>query len=316
MKKSIICTLIFIFAMFFPIKVACLFAQQKSFHLNKVIQVLEEKKPALGMFSADRSPRNAMRLSESDMDFVIIDMEHSPNDITAVQIFLHSMIDKREVLAKGNPQPNVVPLVRIPSNGMEHNQYLIKQVLDLGVYGIVVPHVDTPEQAMSAVEACRYPQKKGAKDFYPVGMRGAAGAPAYRYWGISLPEYAEKADSWPLDPSGELLVICQIESREAVENITEIINTPGLSAVFIGPEDLSFSYGYPFGINEPEVESAKQTVLEACLKKDLPCVITADEKDIIRRIKEGFRILVLAGGDGGPSARSVEILRTAREYLR
>ena len=316
MKKNLIYALPFFLAAYSSTGVTCLFAQQTGLHLNRVIQLLEEKKPALGVFSADRSPRNAMRLSESDMDFVIIDMEHSPHDITAVQFFLHSMIDKREILAKGNPQPNVVPLVRIPSNGMEENQYLIKQVLDLGVYGIVIPHVDTPEQAMSAVQACRYPQKKGAKDFYPAGMRGAAGAPAYRYWGISLPEYAEKADSWPLDPSGELLVICQIESRQAVESITEIIDTPGLSAVFIGPEDLSFSYGYPFGINEPEVESAKQTVLEACLKKDIPCVITADEKDIIRRIKEGFRILVLGGGDGGPSARAVEILRTAREYLK
>lgn len=292
-------------------------AQQKNpFHLNKVIQLFEEGKPAFGLFSLDRSPRNAIVISESDLDYVFIDMEHAPWDINSLQLFLYSMINKREILAKGNPQPNVVPIVRIPANGAEKKEYMIKQVLDRGAYGIISPHIDTPEQARELVQACRYPQENNAQDYYPEGLRGAAGTPAPRYWGITLPEYIKKADAWPLDPSGELLVIIQIESKQAVENINEIIDVPGISAAFIGPFDLSFSLGYPADTSAPPVENAMQKVLKACLAKNIPCGITAGPDDIEKRLKEGFKLIAFHGLDGGPSTLVVEGLRVAREFLK
>ena len=106
----------------------------------------------------------------------------------------------RRIAEKGNVQPDVVPLVRIPPNSRERNQWIIKQVLDTGVYGLVLPHLNTVEEAQAAVVVARYPQVPGVADFEPVGQRGWWQRIAPRYWGLSAQEYYDAADLWPLDP--------------------------------------------------------------------------------------------------------------------
>ena len=96
--------------------------------------------------------------------------------------------------------------MRVPINGRERNNWLIKQVLDIGVYGIVCPMINTPENSLKAMH---YIQARGAADKEPVGMRGHAPNNAVRYWGVSGEEYFVKADVWPIDPDGEILPILQ-----------------------------------------------------------------------------------------------------------
>src|SRR5690606_11645477 len=95
-----------------------------------------------------------------------------PYDLTRLEGYLFGMIDKRQILQKGNLQPNVVPIVRVPSAGREQLLFVIKQVLDLGVFGLLVPHVDTAEDALAAVKASRFPQLRTAPDREPAGARG------------------------------------------------------------------------------------------------------------------------------------------------
>ncbi|MCH8174152.1 MAG: aldolase [Proteobacteria bacterium] len=283
-------------------------AQQDSPRLNKAIELLENDQAVFGLLSFDYSLNNARSMANSGLDFIIIDMEHAPFDVERLRQFLLGMTDKRSILRKGNLQPDVVPLVRIPATGGEDVMSQAKQVLDVGAFGVMYPSVSTRAQAEKSVGATRYPQLNGAEDFEPVGLRGRNPSNAVWYWGIR--DYHPRADVWPLDPNGELLAIIQIETPEGVENIDEIIAVPGIGVIFIGPSDLSTSMGYASPA-APEVEAAIQRVLRACLDNDVPCAITTGQDSVQQRIEQGFRF-VTVGLDGGLSTRTSEALRRGR----
>lgn len=278
--------------------------------LNKLIELFENDQPAFGVLSFDYSLNNARAMASSGLDFLFIDMEHAPFDIERLRLFLLGMTDKRSINEKGNLQPNVVPLVRIPAaGGAEELIAQAKQVLDVGAFGIFFPAVHTREQAELAVRATRYPQYNDAPDYEPAGLRGRNPSNAMWYWGVR--DYHAKADVWPLDPQGELLAMMFIESRAGVENIEEIITVPGLGGIFIGPSDLSTSMGYTSPA-APEVEQAIQTVLGACLEHDVPCAITTGQGSVQQRIDQGFRF-VTVGADGGLNTGASNALRLGRE---
>ena len=278
--------------------------------LNKLIELFENDQPAFGVLSFDYSLNNARAMASSGLDFLFIDMEHAPFDIERLRLFLLGMTDKRSINEKGNLQPNVVPLVRIPAaGGAEELIAQAKQVLDVGVFGIFFPAVHTREQAELAVRATRYPQYNDAPDYEPAGLRGRNPSNAMWYWGVR--DYHARADVWPLDPQGELLAMMFIESRAGVENIEEIITVPGLGGIFIGPSDLSTSMGYTSPA-APEVEQAIQTVLGACLEHDVPCAITTGQGSVQQRIDQGFRF-VTVGADGGLNTGASNALRLGRE---
>ncbi len=285
-------------------------AQSDNVRLNKLIQLFESEQPAFGVLSFDYSLNNARSMATSGLDFLFIDMEHAPFDIERLRSFLLGMTNKRSIQQKGNLQPDVVPLVRIPAGaGSEELVAQVKQVLDVGVYGVFFPSIENREQAELAIRATRYPQLNGADDYEPAGLRGRNPSNAAWYWGIS--DYHARADVWPLDPQGELLAMMFIESPEGVANIEEIITVPGLGGIFIGPSDLSTSMGYSSPA-APEVEAAIQTVLAACLEHDVPCAITTNARTVEERINQGFRF-VTVGTDGGLSAGARNALQLGRE---
>ena len=143
-------------------------------------------------------------------------------------------------------------MVRIPPNGGELNQFIAKQVLDIGVYGIVWPHVSTVEEARNAVQACRYPRPRAAAYYEPAGQRGDAPRTAARYWGISQPDYYKRADTWPLNPEGEVLVVVMCEEVRAIKNLPKMLKeVPGIGVVLIGEGDLSQDMGYPRQYDHP-----------------------------------------------------------------
>jgi 4-hydroxy-2-oxoheptanedioate aldolase len=277
--------------------------------LNKTIELLESGQPAFGILSFDYSLNNARSLARSGLDFVIIDMEHAPYDVERLRTFLLGMTDKRSILAKGNLQPDVVPIVRIPAIGQEDLLSQAKQVLDVGAFGVMFPSINNAAEAEMAVRATRYPQLNGAADYEPKGLRGRNPSNAVWYWGTR--DYHQRADVWPLDAGGELLAIIQVETLEAVENIEEILAVPGIGAIFIGPADLSTDMGYASS-SATEVEAAIQQTLRACLASDVPCAITTSPDSVATRLEQGFR-LVTVGLDGGLSARTTEALRRGRE---
>lgn len=282
---------------------------QDGVRLNKAIELLENDQAAFGLLSFDYSLNNARSLARSGLDFIIIDMEHAPFNIERLREFMLGMTDKRAIMEKGNLQPNVVPLVRIPAIGQEDLLSQTKQALDVGAYGVMFPSVNNAEEAEMAVRATRYPQINGADDYEPKGLRGRNPSNAVWYWGVR--DYYARADVWPLDPQGELLAIIQIETAEAVENADEIMSVPGVGVIFIGPSDLSADMGHASS-SAPEVEAAIQSVLATCLEKDIPCAITTSSRNVEQRIAEGFRF-VTVGLDGGLSAGTSDALRLGRE---
>lgn len=281
-------------------------------HLNRTIQTIADGKPAFGIFSGDFSLANARALAASDLDFIFIDMEHTPYDVETLQTFLLGMTNKQRILEKGNLQMDVTPLVRIPMNGRENLQWLVKQVLDVGAFGIVFPYVETREETENAISSMRYPQRRGDAAMQPAGTRGASPGIARWFWGAA--DYFDRADVWPLDPQGELLAVIQIESKKAVENIEEIAAVPGIGAIFIGPSDLSISYGVPGQRDHPEVAAGMSKVLAVCKRRNIPCGLTTGANDVARYLDEGYSFVTVGyWNDAGISGGVAEALEIARE---
>ncbi|MCH1554076.1 MAG: aldolase/citrate lyase family protein, partial [Luminiphilus sp.] len=175
--------------------------------LNKTIETLAAGQAAFGIFSGDRSLSNARSLSRSSLDYILIDMEHGPYDVETLQTFLLGMTNKAEIKATNSLTMNTTPIVRLPTNGREMNQYLVKQVLDMGVFGVMFPMINTREEAENAIASMRFPRSAGESDDGPQGLRGRSPGTAVWYWGTGYSEYLSKADVWPLDPQGELLAV-------------------------------------------------------------------------------------------------------------
>jgi len=286
---------------------------QEDDHLNRTIETIVDGKPAFGIFSGDFSLANARALATSELDFIFIDMEHTPFDLETLQTFLLGMTNKERVLEKGNLQMDVTPLVRIPMNGRENLQWLVKQVLDVGAFGIVFPYVETREETENAISSMRYPQRRGDAAMEPAGTRGASPAIARWFWGAS--DYFDRADVWPLDPRGDLLAVIQIESKKAVENIEEIAAVPGIGAIFIGPSDLSISYGVPGQRDHPEVAAGMKKVLDVCKRRNIPCGLTTSADSVEQYLEEGYTFVTVGywndAGISGGVAEALEIGRRA-----
>jgi len=156
--------------------------------LNGIIRALERGQPAFAAFT-NAEIDSALAFSISSYDAIVFEMEHNPWDGRILRDCFQYMLNRRQIAESGSIAPGVTPLVRIPPNGNEKNQWLAKQALDLGAYGIVWPHISTVEQAYNAVAACRYPRLKTAALSEPAGMRGDAPLAAARYWGLTQQEY-------------------------------------------------------------------------------------------------------------------------------
>ncbi|MEE4383025.1 MAG: aldolase/citrate lyase family protein [Pseudomonadales bacterium] len=281
-------------------------------HMNRTIETLEAGHPVFGLFSGDFSLTNARALARSDLDFVFVDMEHTPFDTETLRAFLLGMQDKQRMLEKGNAQMDVTPLVRIPMNGREQLQFLVKQVLDAGAFGVVFPFVETREEALNAVASMRYPQPRGDAAPEPVGIRGASPGIASWLWGV--PDYFTRADVWPLDPDGDLLAVVQIETALGVENIEEIAAVPGVGAIFVGPSDLSISYGVPGQRGHPDMQAALERVLAACKANEVPCGLTTGPDTVEDYLAEGWDFVTIGyWNDAGISPAPAEALATGRQ---
>ena len=275
--------------------------------LNSVIKALEEGKTALVPFTSS-DLESATALSSTAYDGVVFEMEHNPYDIAMLRDCLQYMLNRRQIVDRGSLAPGVTPMVRIPPNGGEMNQWTAKQVLDIGVYGIIFPHVSTVEEAWNAVRACRYPRLEEAPNYNPPGIRGDAPARAARYWGLTAQEYYARADVWPLVPHGEILVVIQCEEVRAIDNLPKMLKeVPGIGVVLIGEGDLSQELGHPRDYDHPVVAEAINTILRICKEHNVPCGHPhPDAQNLERLVADGYRFLM------PPPARSLALLEQAR----
>jgi 4-hydroxy-2-oxoheptanedioate aldolase len=188
---------------------------------------------------------------------------------------------------------------------------MIKQVLARGVHGILLCHAETPEAVKAFVESARYPfQTIGIGDGLEVGRRGSGGqGEAAAIWGLSAQEYLRKADVWPLNPEGEIMLGLKIENRRALANAEANAAVPGISFAEWGPGDMGMSFGYadqhdaPY---PPEMQMARTRVLTACKAAGVHFLNSVNPENVTQMIDEGVRI-----GSGGEEAANV-----GRQYTK
>ena len=263
--------------------------------LNGIIRALEQGRPAFTAFSPAEVD-SAFAFATSKYDGVVFEMEHNPWDARALRDGLQYLLNRRQIAQSGSLAPSVTPLVRMPVNGVEKAQWHAKQALDLGCYGIVWPHISTVEEAYNAVAACRYPRLKTAPRYEPAGIRGDGPTGAVRYWGLTQQEYYAKADVWPLDPGGEILVVLQIEDMRGVDNLDD--DTDRGEGDRRDPDRRRRprpGARHPAPVRAPGAAQAMARVVETCRKHNVvvghPHVEAGNAE---RLIKEGYRFLMCA----------------------
>ncbi len=199
---------------------------------NKFKEAIAKGEVQIGLWLSTASPYMAEMAATSDYDWLLIDGEHAPNTI-------QNLLGQLQAVAPYPAHPVVRPL--------EGDTALLKQVLDIGAQTVLVPMVDTAEDAKRVVSALRYP---------PVGKRGvgASIARASRWGRVS--DYMAKAEE-------DLCLLVQVESCEALKNLDEILAVDGIDGVFIGPADLSASMGHPDDAGHPEVLKT----IESCIRR-------------------------------------------------
>jgi 4-hydroxy-2-oxoheptanedioate aldolase len=235
---------------------------------NHVKRRLAAGEPSIGTWLSIPSPEAAEFLGRLPFDWLTVDAEHNPVDIrTLSQMFA--------AIGAGG----TAPMVRIPWNTPE----TFKRVLDAGAWGIVVPMVNSREEAEQAVEATRY---------YPVGNRSVGGGRHALSFNTGGKTYYENAND-------NILLVLQIEHIDGVNNIEEIMSVPGFDATFIGPNDLAASMGLGLGVSLesdiPELVDAIKTIRETAKKHGIaPGIHTSGPAGIKQRIEEGFQYCAMA----------------------
>jgi len=229
---------------------------------NKIKQMWRDKKcVTMGWLSVSHG-FTAEVMARQGFDVLCVDMQHGTTDMSDVWPMLQAI-----------SQTDTVPVVRVPWN----EPATIMKALDLGAYGIIVPLINTAEDAAKAVAACRYP---------PVGMRSSGPVRAVHYGGA---DYLAKAND-------EIVVMAMIETKEGLDNLDAICATPGLDAVYIGPSDLSFALGMaPRGDNPDPVHVATcDRIREAAHKQGIKaCMHCASAAFAAGAVKRGFDLVML-----------------------
>jgi len=271
---------------------------------NRIVDLLARRQVVFGWFADATTPEAAKRAAQDRlMDFVFINMEAVRSyDPAAVKAFQHRMLE-----AGLNTNPNDHPLMtRLP---IFHNDPVAArrrtaEMLNLGSHAIVFPGMESAEEATQAIAAMRLAKTAAAsKSPRPPGERPDSLGDAPGYWGMGDDEYQMRADVFPLNPVGELAAVFIIESEKGLANSREITRVRPTIAI-PGPGTL----GRLYQGDMVKVEAAIQTQLASCKEFDVPCGITANATDVEKRIKEGFRVIIIYDRD---YAETIKVGRAA-----
>src|SRR5438034_11197958 len=279
-------------------------ANAKPPRINKAIELLEQGQPIYYTGShegTEGSLEHGVKDAQTWADYISYDMEHAPFDVKGLADYMRG-------LAKGGPTrsghrtPAVI--VNVPVNGTDEatiraNAWMFHQVLATGVHGILLCHADSPGAVKAFVEAVRFPtHKQGVDQGISEGRRGVHGnTTAARIWGISADQYIDKADVWPLNPNGELLLGLKLEDKYALANAEENLKVPGIAFAEWGPGDMSLSLGVRnvgSGPMPAVLQQARARVLAATRARRIFFLNSVNATNVIDMIKEGVMI-----GSGG-----------------
>jgi 4-hydroxy-2-oxoheptanedioate aldolase len=247
--------------------------------VNRFKQALAAGSQQIGLWNSLASAVTVEVVAGAGFDWLLVDMEHSPNDLPLVHTQLQAVA----------AYPTCAPVVRPPWNDMVG----IKRLLDLGVQTFLIPYVQNAEQAAAAVRSTRYP---------PHGVRGFASASRATRFG-RIPGYWQRAHE-------QICVLVQVETAEALSQIEAIAGVEGVDGIFIGPGDLSASMGYLGQPSHPEVIRAIEDAMRRIHAAGKPSGFLTGDETLARRMLDLGCQFVAVGADVVLLARAADGLRS------
>jgi 4-hydroxy-2-oxoheptanedioate aldolase len=279
----------------------------KAKRINRAVELLADGQPIYytgshtgapgGSGSASEAFEQGKKDAQTFADYISYDMEHTAYDIVGLTAYMKGLVAGGPTKS-GHRTPAVI--VNVPVNGLDEatvraNSWMFQQVLAAGVHGIMLTHADNPGAIKAFVEGVRFPShKQGIGPLLGEGHRGVHGsAPAAAIWGLSVKDYEERADPWPLNPNGELLLGVKEEDKYALANVEENLKVPGIGMAEWGPGDMAMSLGVTSGadaVNDPRMVAARGKVLAACKANHIAFLNTMTVRDVTKMIQEGVRV--------------------------
>ncbi len=254
---------------------------------NRVKRILRDGGVAIGtMVSHVRTPSIAVMLKAAGFDYFFLDSEHGAFDLETIQDIC--------LVAR---EAGIVPILRVPGTENDH----LFRPLDVGVMGLLCPHVDSGEQARAIIRSAKY---------YPLGERGMS------LRNVHTGFRGGKGDEVTRRLNEETFIAAQVETAKAVENIEAIVAVEGIDAVYVGPNDLSQTVGVPGQIHHPEVTARIDRVIAACRRAGVaPGLHTYDLESAQGWLKKGIRLLGYSGDAAFIVDTGARIVTSLRGFL-
>lgn len=279
--------------------------------INKAIELLEAGQPVYytyGVKGGD-DPRTleeaydlGKSLSQTWADIIMYNMEHAPLDFALLRSFMLGLVDGGPT-PSGHRTPAVIvtlPVLGLDKETVRAGGWMVQQALATGIHGVHLCRARDPAAVREFVRAARYPvHKQEVGEGLDEGLRGMGSHGfAGRIWGLDKESYFERADTWPLNPDGEIMLGVKIEDPHALRNCESSLRVPGLAFAESGPRDMGLSYGYLEGRADPplppEVIAASARVLAATKPADLAFLDNILPDNVIERLESG--VMIGAGG--------------------
>ena len=269
--------------------------------INRAIELLEQDQTVYydgGHTGHVLTYEQGLRDAHIWADYINVGMEHGSFDMAGLDQYIQGLIDGGPTKS-GHRTPAVI--VETPVEGsseeiIRFNAWQFRMILARGVHGILLCQAETPDAVRAFVESCRYPiNMTGVGRGLERGTRGTGSQPTSApVWGVDPDTYVDKAEPWPLNPEGELLLGVKIETVRALSNCELSLAVPGLGFAEWGPGDLHMSFGIkrdPSKPMDPRLLEARDRVKAACEANNLAFLEGATPEDITEKIDEGVRII-------------------------
>jgi 4-hydroxy-2-oxoheptanedioate aldolase len=275
----------------------------KPTRINKAIELLEQGQPVYYVMG-EGGYEEGKKLAQTPADYITYEMEHGAFDLSALRHFMRGLVDGGPTRS-GHRTPAVIatlPVLGLDEPGMRANSWVVQQVLAAGVHGILLCHARSPEAARVMVEASRYPFAPKA-DGVGQGLRGSGSQTfAAQIWGIPPNEYLRRADTWPLNKDGEILLGLKIEDSYALENAEKSTRVPGIAFAEWGPGDMGFwlvglpqsGAGGGAASSAPVLQQARARVFKATRDAKIFFLNICNDGNVVEMIKEG--VMICTGG--------------------
>ena len=304
--------------------------------INKMIELLEAGQPVYDISVEGVGYEEGKKLAKERYDLIQYQMEHGVFEPHLLRQFMQGLVDGGPTKS-GHRTPTVIvtlPVLGLDEQTVKNNHWVIEQILSAGVHGLMLCHARTPEAVKMFVATARYqferPNLKGADKGLPEGLRGS-GSQGYasRIWGITGTEYIDRADPWPLNPNGEIILSLKMEDKYSLANIDQITKVPGVAWGEWGPGDQAMSLmgleylksggsqgrsvadtkatgGLP-PIGEPKLDAARARIMDAMKANKWAPLHSANLENLIDLIKAG--VMVTHG-------TSVELTNKGRAFTK